>query len=81
MPRRFLSYARQQEEAVCLFIYLDADKSLLLSVSTLISTLTETTFPKIWAKPIPKNAKIPLLVNARRSKTSLLLIVWIKAKS
>lgn len=77
MPRRFLSYARQQEEAVCLFIYLDADKSSLLSVST----LTETTFPKIWAKPMPKNAKIPLLVNARRSKTSLLLIVWIKAES
>ena len=76
MPRRFLNYARQQEEAVCLFIYLDADKSVLLSVST----LTETTFPKIWAKPISKNAKIPLLVNARRSKTSLPPNVWIKAE-
>lgn len=76
MPRRFLSYARQQEEAVCLFIYLDADKSVLLSVST----LTETTFPKIWAKPIPKNANIPLPVNARRSKTSLLTNVWMKAE-
>ena len=68
MPRRFLSYARQQEEAVCLFIYLDADKSSLLSVST----LTETTFPKIWAKPIPKNAKIPLSFDRRRSKVVLL---------
>ena len=68
MPRRFLSHARQKEEAVCLLIYLDADKSVLLSVST----LTETIFPKIRAKPIPKNAKIPLLVKVRRSKTSLL---------
>lgn len=76
MPRRFLSYARQPEEAVYLFIYLDADNSVLLSVST----LTETTFPKIWGKPIPKNAKIPLVVNVRRSKTSLLPNVWIKAE-
>ena len=27
--------------------------------------------PKMWAKPLPKNAKSPILVNVRRSKINL----------
>ena len=48
--------------------HLDAPKFVFLSVLTII----ETSCPKKWAKPLSKNEKKPLLVDVRRSKTSLL---------
>ena len=48
--------------------HLDAPKFVFLSVLTII----ETSCPKRWAKPLSKNEKRPLPVDARRSKTSLL---------
>ena len=48
--------------------HLDAPKFVFLSVLTII----ETSCPKRWAKPLSKNEKRPLLVDVRRSKTSLL---------
>ena len=49
-------------------IHLDATKFVLLSVFTLIETIC----PKICSNLRPKNAKSPLPVDVRRSKTSLL---------
>ena len=51
--------------------HLDAPKFVFLSVLTII----ETSCPKRWAKPLSKNEKRPLPVDARRSKTSLLKFI------
>ena len=51
------------------FLCLDNVKFVLLSF---LQFNTETIFPKIWSKPLIKYAKGPLLVDLRRSKTSLL---------
>ena len=53
--------------AFSLLICLDSTTFLLLSVFA----LTDTIYPKILAKPLPKNAKSPLPVDVRRLKTSL----------
>ena len=55
-------------ESFSLLIYLDATKCVLVSIFTII----ETNCQKIWEKLLPSNAKRPLLVDARRSKTSSL---------
>ena len=52
--------------------HLDAPKFVFLSVLTII----ETSCPKRWAKPLSKNEKRPLLVDVRRSKTSLLKFTY-----
>ena len=51
--------------------HLDAPKFVFLSVLAII----ETSCPKRWAKPLSKNGKRPLPVDARRSKTSLLKFI------
>ena len=50
---------------------LDASKFVFLSVFT----LKDTIYPKIWAKPLPKNAESLLPIDVRRSKTSLLKLI------
>ena len=55
-------------EAFSLLIRLDANKFVLLSFFTII----ETIYPKIGAKSLYKNAKSPLPVKVRYSKTPLL---------
>ena len=55
-------------EAFSLLICLDANKFVLLSFFTIIDTI----YPKIGAKSLYKNAKSPLLVKVRYSKTPLL---------
>ena len=56
--------------------HLDAPKFVFLSVLTII----ETSCPKRWAKPPSKNEKRPLLVDVRRSKTSLLKFTIAKTR-
>ena len=56
-----------RNEAFSLLIDLDAAKFVLLTFFTFIETICL----KIWAKPLPKNARSPLLVDVRHSKTSL----------
>ena len=56
-------------KAVSLVTYLDATKCVLLC----ILTFTETNCQKIWEKLLPSNAKRPLPVDARHSKTTLLM--------
>ena len=57
-----------ESEAFSVLIYLDTTKCVLLSIVTLI----ETNCQKIWEKLLPSNAKGPIPVDTRRSKTSLL---------
>ena len=55
-------------EAFSLFICLDANKFVLLSVFSLIKTIN----PRVSTKPLPNDAKSPLPVDVRCSKTPLL---------
>ena len=55
-------------EAFSLFIYLDANKLVLLSFFSLLKTI----YPRVSTKSFPSDAKSPLPVDVRRSKTLLL---------
>ena len=55
-------------EAFSLFICLDANKFVLLSFFSLIKTI----YQRVSTKPLPNDAKSPLPVDVRRSKTPLL---------
>ena len=55
-------------EAFSLFICLDANKLVLLSFFSLLKTI----YPRVSTKPLPNDAKSPLPVDDRRSKTLLL---------
>ena len=55
-------------EAFFLIVCLDGTKFVLLSVFTLI----EMIWPKMWAKPLSKNAKSPLPDDVCHLKTSFL---------
>ena len=55
-------------EAFSLFICLDADKLVLLSFFSLLKTI----YPRVSTKSFPSDAKSPLPVDVRRSKTLLL---------
>ena len=55
-------------EVFSIFICLDADKFVLPSFFSLIKTI----YPRVSTKPLPNDAKSPLLVDFRRSKTLLL---------
>ena len=55
-------------EAFSLFICLDANKLVLLSFFSLLKTI----YPRVSSKPLPNDAKSPLPVDVRRSKTLLL---------
>ena len=55
-------------EAFSLFMYLDANKFVLLSFFSLIKRI----YRSVSIKPPPNDAKSPLLVDVRRSKTLLL---------
>ena len=68
-------------EAFSLFIYLGANKFVLLSFFSLIKTI----YQRVSTKPLPNDAKSPLPVDVRRSKTPLLklpnnkwcaLVIW-----
>ena len=64
-------------EAFSLFICLDANKFVLLSFFSLLKTI----YPRVSTKPLPNDAKSPLPVDVRRSKTLLirdrsLFIAW-----
>ena len=52
-------------EVFSLFICLDANKFVLLSFFSLIKTI----YPRVWTKPLPNDAKSPLPVDVRHSKT------------
>ena len=55
-------------EAFSLLICLDANKFVLLSFFSLIKTI----YPRVATEPLPNDAKSPLPVDVRRSKTLLL---------
>ena len=55
-------------EPFSLFIYLDANKFVLLSFFSLMKRI----YPRVSNKPLPNNAKGPLPVDVRRSTTLLL---------
>ena len=55
-------------EAFFSFICLDSNKFVLLSFFSLIKTIC----PRVWTNPLPNDAKSPLPVDVRRSKTLLL---------
>ena len=55
-------------EAFSLFICLDANKLVLLSFFSLLKTI----YPRVSTKPLPNDAKSPLPVDVRRTKTLLL---------
>ena len=55
-------------EAFSLFICLDANKLVLLSFFSLLKTI----YPRVSTKPLLNDAKSPLPVDVRRSKTLLL---------
>ena len=55
-------------EVFSLFICLDANKLVLLSFFSLLKTI----YPRVSTKPLPNDAKSPLPVDVRRSKTLLL---------
>ena len=55
-------------EAFFLFICLDAIKFSLLTFFSLLKTI----YPRVLTKPLPNDAKSPLPVDVRRSKTLLL---------
>ena len=54
-------------EAFFLFICLDAIKFSLLTFFSLLKTI----YPRVLTKPLPNDAKSPLPVDVRRSKTLL----------
>ena len=54
--------------AFSLLICLDANKLVLLSFCSLLKTI----YPRVSTKPLPNDAKSPLPVDVRRSKTLLL---------
>ena len=55
-------------ETFSLFICLDSNKFVLLSFFSLIKTI----YPRVSTKPLPNDAKSPLPVDVRRSKTLFL---------
>ena len=55
-------------EAFSLFICLDTNKLVLLSFFSLLKTI----YPRVSTKSFPSDAKSPLPVDVRRSKTLLL---------
>jgi len=55
-------------EAFSLFICLDANKLVLMSFFSLLKTI----YGRVSTKPLPNDAKSPLPVDVRRSKTLLL---------
>ena len=55
-----------ESEAFSLSVCLDASRFSLLSIFTLIQTIC----PRLWQKPPSKNARSPLPLDVRRSKTS-----------
>ena len=55
-------------EAFSLLICLDANKFVLLSLFSLIKTI----YPRVSTEPLSNDAKSPLPVDVRRSKTLLL---------
>ena len=55
-------------EAFFSFICLDSNKFVLLSFFSLIKRI----YARVWTKPLPNDAKSPLPVDVRRSKTLLL---------
>ena len=55
-------------DAFSLFICLDANKLVLLSFFSLLKTI----YPRVSTKPLPNDAKSPLPVDVRRSKTLFL---------
>ena len=55
-------------EAFSLFICFDTNKFVLLSFFSLIKTI----YPRVSTKPLPNDAKSPLPVDDRRSKTRCL---------
>ena len=55
-------------EAFSLFICLDANKLVLLSFFSLLKTI----YPRVSTEPLPNDAKSPLPVDVRPSKTLLL---------
>ena len=63
-------------EAFSLFICLGANKFVLLSFFSLIKTI----YQRVSTKPLPNDAKSPVPVDVRRSKTPLLKLpnfgVW-----
>ena len=61
-------------EAFFFFICLDAHKFVSLSFLSLIKTI----YPRVSTKPLPSDAKSPLPVDVRRSKTLLLKLpsIW-----
>ena len=66
----FLSDARQPKERPSHYIYicLNANKFVSLSFFSLIKRI----YPRVSTKPLPNDAKSPLPVDVRRSKTLLL---------
>ena len=61
-------------EALSLFICLDANKLVLLSFFSLLKTI----YPRVSTKPLPNDAKSPLPVDVRPSKTLLLKLPIVK---
>ena len=66
--RRFWATHVNRKWGFSLFICLDANKLLLLSFFSLLKTI----YPRVSTKPLPNDAKSPLPVYVRRSKTLLL---------
>ena len=64
-------------EAFSIFICLDADKFVLPSLFSLVKTI----YPRVSTKPLPNDAKSPLPVDFRRSKTLLLKLPIILDKT
>ena len=64
-------------EAFSLFICLDANKLVLLSFFSLLKTI----YPRVSTRPLPNDAKSPLPVDVRRSKTLLLKLPIFTATS
>ena len=63
-------------EALSLFICLDANKLVLLSFFSLLKTI----YPRVSTEPLPNDAKSPLPVDVRPSKTLLLKLPYEKAE-
>ena len=66
--RRFWATHVNRKWAFSLFICLDAKKFVLLSFFSIIKAI----YPRISTKPLPNDAKSPLPVDVRLSKTLLL---------
>ena len=64
-------------EAFSIFICLDANKFVLPSLFCLVKTI----YPRVSTKPLPNDAKSPLSVDFRRSKTHLLKLPIILDKT